>query len=102
MSVAIPLKTINDKRIIGVDILSKLYTWSNALFGVHLNLKGHTNGGMQFVYWVVHCKSRKQKLNTKSLTEARLVGLSDYLPYIIWIVLFMGAQGYDIQQNILL
>ena len=50
---------------------------------------------------MVHSKPSKQKLNTKSSAKAELVGVSDYLPYNIWTFLFMGAQGYDINQNIL-
>ena len=50
---------------------------------------------------MLHCKFSKQKINTKSSTEAKVVGLSDYLPYNIWIFLFMIAQGYNINQNIL-
>ena len=30
-----------------------------------------------------------KKINTKSYTEAEVVGLSDYLPYNIWICLFI-------------
>ena len=45
--------------------------------------------------------SRKQKLNTKSSTESELVGVDDISTMIIWTKLFMEAQGYDIQKNIL-
>ena len=38
-------------------------------------------------------KSSKQKLNTKSSTEAELIGVSDYLPNTIWAMNFMAAQG---------
>ena len=41
-------------------------------------------------------------MNTKSSTEAKVVGVSDYLPYKICICLFMIAQGFDIKQNILI
>ena len=43
--------------------------------------------------WVyIHCRSIKQKLNTKSSTEAELDGTSDYVPYNICYVLFMRHQ----------
>lgn len=47
------------------------------------------------------CKSVKQKLNTKSSTEAELVGVSDYLPNTIWMRMFMEGQGYKLTENIL-
>ena len=40
-------------------------------------------------------------MNTKRSTEVEVVGVSDNLPYNIWIF-FMISQGYDIKQNILL
>ena len=56
---------------------------------------------MSFSYGLVHFKSSKQKLNTKSSTEEEVVGVSDYLPYNIWICQFMAYQGFGIKQNIL-
>ena len=56
---------------------------------------------MSFAYGMVYCRFSKQKLITKSSTRAEVVGISDYLPYNIWICLFMVEQGYDIKQNIL-
>jgi hypothetical protein len=52
------------------------------------------------------CSSRaslasKQKLNTRSSTEAELVGADDGATMILWTKLFMEAQGYDITRNIL-
>ena len=44
-------------------------------------------------------KSSKQKLNTKSSTEAELVGASDYLPYSIWAKKFMERQGHVLKEN---
>jgi len=41
---------------------------------------------------VVHTKSSKQKLNTKSSTESELVGISDYVPYTLWMNNFLAAQ----------
>lgn len=46
------------------------------------------------------CKSSKQKLNTKSSTEAEVVGASDYLPKTIWIKYFLEAQGYTITESL--
>ena len=45
--------------------------------------------------------SRKQKLNTRSSTEGELVGADDASTLILWTKLFMEAQGYTIDKNIL-
>ena len=45
--------------------------------------------------------SRKQKLNTRSSTEAELVGVDDMSTMILWTKLFMEEQEYDVTKNIL-
>ena len=45
--------------------------------------------------------SRKQKLNTRSTAEAELVGADDAITQVLWTKLFMEAQGYQIEKNIL-
>jgi len=47
----------------------------------------------------VFSTSTKQKVNTKSSTEAELVGASEYLPHIIWVQYFLHAQGIDIKNS---
>jgi hypothetical protein len=63
-------------------------------------MRSHTGGAMSFGRGGILCKSTKQKLNTKSSTEAEFVGASDYLPNTIWIKNFLEAQGYKIEENI--
>ena len=84
---------------IGADSLEKLVTWVDAAYGVHQDMKSHTGGTMSFGRGVVLCKSSKQKLNTKSSTEAELVGASDYLPNTIWVKMFLASQGYNVKEN---
>ena len=45
--------------------------------------------------------SSKQKLNTRSSTEVELVGVDDMISKVLWTRLFMEAQGYDIEENII-
>ena len=85
----------------GEDSLSQFCTWVDAVYGLHPDLKIHAGSCMSFGYGVVYCKSIKQKLNTKSSSADKVVRVSDYLPYNIWICLFMVAQGYYIKKNIL-
>jgi hypothetical protein len=62
-------------------------------------MKSHTGGVVSFRTGAALSKSSKQKLNTKSSTEAELVGASDYLPHAIWAKKFMEGQGYSIKEN---
>jgi hypothetical protein len=76
--------TLDLTLTIGADDLGKIRTWVDASYTVHPDMKSHTGGVMSMGTGGLVCKSSKQKLNTKSLTEAKLVGATDYLPNTIW------------------
>ena len=79
-------ETINDVRVIGASSMEILHTWIDASFAVHNDMKGHTGGTMSFGKGVLHAKSSKQKLYTKSSTETELVGVSEYIPCTVWTI----------------
>ena len=56
---------------------------------------------MSMGWGVFHAKSSKQRLNTKSSTETELVGVSEYIPYNLWAIMFLEAQGYKLRDNVL-
>ena len=64
------------------------------------DMRGHTGGLMSMGHGVIHSKSSKQKLNTKSSTELEVVGASDYIPWILWAKRFLEKQGYNLKRNI--
>ena len=70
-------QTIDNKRIMWENKLSKLFTWFDVAYVIHPNIKIHTGGGTSFGYGHVHCKFIKQQLNTKSSTEDEVVGVRD-------------------------
>lgn len=43
--------------------------------------------------------STKQKLNTRSSTEAKLVAADDFLSKILWVCLFMEDHGVNLVMN---
>ncbi len=55
---------------------------------------------MSFGQGMIHCRSSKQKLNTKSRTEAEVVGVSEYIPVNLWLTMFLKEQGYDLSKNV--
>ena len=75
--------------------------WVDASYATHLNMRSHSGGAMSFGTGILHGKSTKQKLNTKSSTEAELVAVSDYIPYHIWMIIFLTQQGYEIKNKVL-
>ncbi len=58
-------------------------------YAVHHDCKGHTGAGMSFGQGMAMSYSWKQKVMTKSSTEAELVGVDDSLGYILWARYFM-------------
>lgn len=63
--------------------------WVDASHAVHENMRDHTGRTMSMGRGMLHGKSSKQKLNTRSTTESELVGVSEYLPYDLWQVNFI-------------
>jgi hypothetical protein len=45
--------------------------------------------------------SRKQKINTKSSTEAEVVGVDDAMSLIVWTRNFLLAQGFTVSDNVI-
>jgi hypothetical protein len=92
--------TLDEFLTLGADDIGMMKTWVDASYAVHEDMKSHTGGVVSFGLGAVMSKSSKQKLNTKSSTEAELVGASDYLPYPIWAKKFLSAQGYELKENV--
>ena len=72
----------------------------DASHGVHPNMRGHTGGGLTMGTGFPIMTSTKQKLNTRSSTETEIVGVDDMMPGILWSRLFLEAQGYGVNENI--
>jgi hypothetical protein len=70
--------------------------WVDASYGVHHDMRSHTGGAMSMGTGVIYSTSKRQKLNTKSSTEAKLVGVDVVLPQALWTKYFMEAQGYGV------
>jgi hypothetical protein len=87
--------------ILSADGSGILKWWVDASFAVHPNMRGHSGGGLSLGRGFPIVGSTKQKLNTRSSTEAEIVGADDFMPAICWTRYFMKAQGYDVQDNIL-
>jgi hypothetical protein len=77
--------------------------WSvDSSFAVHEDYRSHTGGTMTMGQGSIMNISSKQKVNTRSSTEAELVGVDDCIGPIIWTRRFLEHQGYDVKDNVLL
>jgi len=77
--------------------LSVLYWYIDGSYAVHKDMKGHRGSVWMIGDNVVLSKSNKQKINTRSYTEAELIVVDDALPTVQWTRLFMKDQGYDLE-----
>jgi hypothetical protein len=68
-------------------------------FAVHNDMKSHTGATMSMGKGSAYATSKKQKLNTKSSTEAELVGVDDVMSQVLWTRYFLEAQGYEVIES---
>ena len=74
--------------------------WVDASYAVHPDCRSHTGATVSVGKGSFYSMSSKQKINTRSSTEAELVGVNDAMSMIIWMRLFLEAQGFDVQDNV--
>ena len=79
---------------LSADNMNVMKWWVDAAYGVHPDMKSHTGGAMSMGSGTAYATSQKQKLNTKSSTEAELVSIDDVLQKLLWTKYFLEAQGY--------
>ncbi len=91
---------LNGTRELGLrmsaDDLTLIEAYTDASFAVHGDMKSHTGAVLTFGKGAVYSKSSKQKLVSKSSTEAELIGLSDSMSQVLWTRYFMIEQGYGV------
>ena len=76
--------------------------WVDASNDVHNDMKGHTGGTMSLGHGSIYSSSTKQKLVSCSSTKAKLIGVYDIMPQLVWTGNFMQAQGMDIRKVVLM
>ena len=72
----------------------------DASYASHDDMKSHTGACVSIGKGMISSYSRKQKVNTRSSTEAELIGIDDMISKIIWFKNFIEAQGFHINRNI--
>jgi hypothetical protein len=83
------------------DHVIRVIAHVDASYGVHGDMRSHTGAAISLGGGAFYSKSGKQKLNTKSSTEAELVGLSDSASMVIWVRNFLVAQGYGVPPGVI-
>jgi hypothetical protein len=91
--------TIFIPLVLGWDGTGQL-TWSvDASFAVHKDMRSHTGAVLSLGKGALMSMSLKQKINTKSSTEAELVAVDDAMNFIEWIQLFVEQQTKSLEDK---
>ena len=69
-------------------------------FAVHSYSKSHKRATLTMGKGAIVSVLQKQKLNTKSSTEDKLVGADDASSLILWAKIFLESKVYKVEQNI--
>jgi hypothetical protein len=98
------MKYLNGTRseylTLSADDLRVVKWYVDASFVVHPDFKSHTGAVMMLGKGAMQSIARKQKMNVRSSTEGKLVAVDDAATVILWTKLFLEAQGYDVEKNI--
>ena len=68
----------------------------DASYGIHSDMKSHSGVMITIGSGAIFAMSTKQKLNSKSSTEAELIAVSDGLNQVLWTRNFIIEQGYSL------
>lgn len=93
------LKYVNSTKELGIvleaDTMLKVWVYIDAAYGIHPDGKSHSGLYVSIGRGPIVTKSSKQKLVTKSSTEAELVGASDEISLGLYARDFLIEQGYE-------
>ena len=79
-----------------VEYPVRLFCFVDASYGVHMDGKSHTGAVVTLGAGCILAKSSKQKIVTKSSTEAELVAITDCLGDLTFVRDLLLYQGYDV------
>ena len=94
--------TQNDVMTLEASNEQNITWYIDAAFAVHEDVRSHSGATMTLGKGMIISGSTKQKINTRSSTEAELVGMDDYVSKVLWTKFFIEAQEFPVNQNIVL
>jgi hypothetical protein len=95
-------KSKDDVLTLDADSSGAIIWYLDASFAVHPDFRIHAGATMSLGNGCIQSVSTKQKVNTRSSTEAELVSTDDIIAKVLWTKLFLEAQGLRISENTLL
>jgi hypothetical protein len=93
--------TKEDKPTFELNRMNIIEWYLDASFAVHPDMKSHTGAVMTLGKGAIQTISTKQKVNSRSSTEAELLSIDDVMAKTIWTKSFLEAQGYNVKENVI-
>lgn len=90
---------LNPTDKLRLEACNYVVTSADAAFAVHDDYKSHTGVTVSLGRGTIHAESKKQKLNTRSSTEAELVAADEAMTNALWTKWFCEQQGYPVTSN---
>jgi len=78
-----------------------LFGYFDAAYGVHLDYKSQSASFLTLGKGPILVSCKKQKILTKSSTEAEIVAASDGSPTVVGVRRFLKAQGYKLEPSVI-
>ena len=93
--------TQNEVASMSADDTQSIKWYVDAAFAVHKDFKSHTGATLSLGNGIICSMSTKQKVNTRSSTEAELVGVDDIISKALWTKFFIESQGHKVTTNVI-
>jgi hypothetical protein len=93
--------TRNEYLTLSADNLRVVKWYVDASFATHPDFKSHTGAVMMLGKGAMQSIARKQRMNVRSSMKGELVAVDDAATMILWTKLFLEAQGYNVDKNII-
>ena len=92
------LKYLKGTKTLGLSLRGEtvvcVCAYIDASYAVHDDFKSHSGVIISLGAGTLLARSTKQKLNSKSSTEAEMIAVSDGLNHVLWLRNFLEDQGY--------
>ncbi len=92
--------TIDHDLMITCTDLATLTWYTDGSHAIHDDMKGQSRAVLMIGDSAIMLRSNKQKINTRSSTEAEWIAVDDALPMVQWARNFMQDQRYDLNMVI--
>jgi hypothetical protein len=93
--------TKDSVTMMSIDDSNTIKWYVDAAFAVHKDLKIHTGAVMTLGNGAICSISTKQKVNSRSSTEAEFIAVDDVISKVLWTKLFLENQGQNTLMNII-